>query len=196
MKKIFKNKVFIFLLIILILSGGGAGAYFLIYKKKNTTTASVEQKEIKVDNLLGYIGSQSDYSKFNTLVGMFESGKYLTKNDAGLEPGLIIFAPDNSAFAKDDMKPFDSMSATARDQIKLYHMTKIYPSAVGAAADLSLKDGQKIITLAGRELTVKKTETTTTITDGKGRDAVVSNKYAVSAKGDRIYFVDSVLLFQ
>lgn len=195
MKKLFKSKVFI-VLIILILIVGGAGTYFFVFKSKKSTSTTVGQKEIKVDNLLGYLGSETNYSKFNELVGMFDSVKYLVKNTEGLDPSLMIFAPSNDAFSKEDMKPFELINASARDQVRLYHMAKIYPSAAGSQANLELTNGQKINTLSGRELTVTKTDTSFTITDGKGRDAKVSSKYAVSPKGDRIYFIDNVLLFQ
>lgn len=195
MKKIFKNKLFIISLILVVL-GGVAGTYLFVLKPKDSTNTSIEQKEIKVDNLLGYIGSESSYSKFNALIGMFDSSKYLTKNEEGLEPSLLVFAPSNDAFSDEDMKPFESINAAAREQVKLYHMAKIYPSAVGAQANLELSDGMKIVTLSGRDLTIKKSDSNFIVTDGKGRDALVSSKYAISNKGDRIYFIDNVLLFQ
>ena len=196
MKSLFGNKIFIIGLIFVLLAGAG-GAYFFIYKKDGATSQDASRKtEVKVDSLFGYIGSESNYSKFNTLVGMFDSSKYLTKNEAGLEPSLMVFAPNNEAFSKDDMKPFDSLNALSREKVRLYHMAKIYPLSQGVAASLELADGQKIVTLSGKDLLVKKTDASITIIDGKGRDAIVSQKYAVSAKGDRIYFINNVLLFQ
>ena len=195
MKKIFKSKIFIAVIILLVL-GGGVGAYFFVFKDKKTASTTVETKEMKVDSLLGYIGSEGSYSKFNTLLGMFDSAKYLTKNTDGLEPSLLIFAPNNDAFSKDDMKPYDALSSAAKEQIKLYHLAKIYPSSASSQANLELSDGKKVTTLAGKELTIKKSDSVFYVLDGKGRQANISVKYAVTSKGDRIYFVDSVLLFQ
>lgn len=194
MKKFFTKKLIVVVLLLLV--AVGAGTYFLVFNKSNNDSGNKVITEIKVDNLLGYLGGESDYSKFNALVGMFDSSKYLLKNEAGLEPALIIFAPNNQAFEQEDMKPFDSMGAESREKIKLYHMAKIYPADSNSKADLELKEKQKIVTLGGRELLVAKDADMTTITDAKGRDAEVSTKYAVSSKGDRIYFIDKVLLLQ
>lgn len=194
MKKFFGKKLVI-LLIIIALLGGGATYWFLL---KPSTKSDTQKGPVitKIDSLFGYIGAESTYSKFNTLVGMFDSGKYLEKNQAGLEPSLIVFAPNNEAFASDEMKPFDALPLAARDQIKLYHMAVVYPEAQGQTANLELSDGRKIKTLLGRELLISKKGEVVTITDGKGRDATVSSNYAVSAKGDRVYSINKVLLFQ
>jgi uncharacterized surface protein with fasciclin (FAS1) repeats len=151
---------------------------------------------MKVETIFGYIGSETSYSKFNALVGMFDSEKYLVKNDSGLEPSIIVFAPENSAFDKSDMKPFDTLSSSSRDMLKLYHIARIYPASSTVSASLELVDGQKIPTLAGKELTIKKTDSKIVVIDGKGREANVNAMYAITPKGDRIYFIDSVLLFQ
>lgn len=195
MKKIFNKKTLIVALIILLV-GGGVSSYLFIFKKSNNNSSTQANAEFKVDSVFGYIGSEANYSKFNALVGMFDSAKYLVKNEAGLEPSLVIFAPENNAFEKSDMKAFDTLSASGRDQLKLYHIARLYPATAGASANLDLTDGQKIQTLAGKEVIVKKEANNITITDGKGRQANVSAKYASSSKGDRIYFIDSVLLFQ
>jgi len=196
MKKFFSKKILVVILLLLFI-GGGAAAYLMVFKKSDSTKQlNAEQTEIKVDSLIGYIGSQSNYSKFNTLVGMFDFSKYLTKNESGLEPSLVIFAPNNNAFSKDDMKPFETLSADSKDKIKLYHMAKAYPDVLGAKPNLELVDGKSFQTLVGREITVKKRDNGYIVIDGKGREAFVDSKYATSSKGDRIYFIDNVLLFQ
>lgn len=195
MKKLFSKKVLLVILLVLMI--GGSSTYLFVFKKTGSeNNSNSEQTEIKVDSLMGYIGGESNYSKFNTLVGMFDSGKYLTENEAGLEPSLIVFAPNNSAFSKEEMKPFESLGADSKDKIKLYHMAKVYPEAQGASPSLELSDGKSIQTLLGRELLVKKQEDGFVIIDGKGREAAVDKKFATSNKGDRIYFIDNVLLFQ
>lgn len=194
MKKLFGKKVVIILIFIALLGGGAT--YWFVLKPSSKPTKQEGPIITKVDSVFGYIGAESTYSKFNSLVGMFDSGKYLVKNQAGLEPSLIVFAPNNDAFAKEDMKPFDSLPLASRDQIKLYHMAVIYPEAQGQSANLELTDGKKIKTILGRELIVNKKGDNVTITDGKGRETSVSNNYAVSAKGDRVYYLDKVLLFQ
>lgn len=194
MKKLFRKKVLLILLAITLLGGGAV--YFFVFRDSTTSNTTAEPTEIKVDTVFGYIGSESNYSRFNTLIGMFDSTKYLTKNDAGLAPSLIVFAPDNEAFDKDDAKPLDSINASGREQIKLYHLAKIYPASETVGPDLELTDGQKIVTLSGRELFISKKENNFVVTDAKGREASVAKRYAISAKGDRIYFVDQVLLFQ
>lgn len=195
MKKIFGNKIVLIILAVLLI-GGGVGAFVLLSGGSEKQQDLAAQKINKIDTVFGYIGAESNYSKFNNLIGMFDSGKYLTKNEANLEPSLIVFAPNNNAFDKDDMKPFESLTAAAKDQVKLYHMATIFPENATTTANLELTDGRKIKTLLGRELTVTIKNGTVYITDGKGRDSTVSKDYAVSNKGDRIYFVDQVLLFQ
>jgi len=196
MKRIFSKKVLL-ILIILALIGAGAGAgYFFIIRNSGGNSINTEPTEVKVDTVFGYIDSESTYSRFNTLVGMFESEKYLTNNEAGLSPSLIIFAPNNDAFDKDDAKLLDSINANGREQIKLYHIAKIYPLSETETSNLELADGQKIVTLSGRELLISKNQTNFVVTDAKGREANVAKRYASSTKGDRIYFIDQVLLFQ
>lgn len=194
MKKLFRKKIILVVLAVLLI-GGGAG-YFFLFRNSGGTGSVVEPTEIKVDTVFGYIGSESTYSRFNTLVGMFETEKYLTKNDDGLSPSLIVFAPTNEAFEKDDVKPLETLNSVGKDQIKLYHMAKIYPASTTESAKVELSDGQKITTLSGREIFISKKADSFIVTDAKGREAKVSKKYAVSPKGDRIYFIDQVLLFQ
>lgn len=195
MKKIFGKKIILILLIIL-LAGGGVAAYILLNRDGTEKIDSSAPVVNKIDTVFGYLGSESNYSKFNGLVGMFDSAKYLVKNDANLEPSLIVFAPSNDAFNKEEMKPFDSLSVAAKDQLKLYHMATVFPESETVSANLDLNDGRKIKTLVNRELTISNKNSVIKIIDGKGREALVSKDYAVSSKGDRIYFIDSVLLFQ
>ena len=182
-------------MLILVLGAGVAG-FALLRGESGESEGTTAPKVNKIDTVFGYIGAESNYSKFNNLIGMFDSGKYLTKNEANLEPSLIVFAPSNSAFDKEDMKPFELLTATAKDQVKLYHMATIFPENATSTANLELTDGRKIKTLLGRELTATVKNGMVYITDGKGRDSAVSKDYAVSNKGDRIYFIDQVLLFQ
>lgn len=196
MKKLFGKKNLIISLLFVLLGGGVAG-YFLIFNKNNSDADSSQtSKEIKIESIFGYIGTEANYSKFNALVGMFDSAKYLVSNDSGLEPSLIVFAPQNSAFDASDMKPYDSLSSGSRDMLKLYHMARVYPANETVNANLELVDGQKVLMLAGKEIIVKKIDSKTVIIDGKGRQANVDPKYATTPKGDRIYFIDTVLLFQ
>lgn len=194
MKKLFRKKVLLILLAITLLGGGAV--YFFVFRDTASNSINAEPVEIKVDTVFGYIGSESTYSRFNNLIGMFDSAKYLAKNETGLEPSLIVFAPSNDAFDKEDAKPLDNASASSREQIKLYHLARVYPSTETTNPNLELTDGQKIVTLSGRELFVSKKDDFFMVTDAKGREATVSKRYATSAKGDRIYFIDQVLLFQ
>lgn len=195
MKKFFGNKLVLILLAVLVI-GGGVGAFVLYSGGSEKQQDPTAPKVNKIDTVFGYLGSESNYSKFNGLVGMFDSAKYLAKNEANLEPSLVVFAPNNEAFNKEDMKPFDSLAVAAKDQIKLYHMAAVFPENATTAANLELTDGRKIKTLLGRELIVINKDGAIKITDGKGRDASVSRDYALSNKGDRIYFIDNMLLFQ
>lgn len=195
MKKIFGKKIVLILLIISLV-GGGAAAFIILNGDSTEKIDNSAPKVNKIETVFGYLGSESNYSKFNSLVGMFDSAKYLVKNDANSEPSLIVFAPSNDAFNKEEMKPFDSLSIAAKDQLKLYHMAIVYPENGTTPADLELSDGRKIKTLVNRELTITSKNGMTKIIDGKGREALVSKDYAVSSKGDRVYFIDNVLLFQ
>lgn len=195
MKKFFKKKVVLILLVIL-LAGSGVAGYILFFNNSSGSTKTETVTELKVDSLFGYLGTETNYSKFNALVGMFDSAKYLVKNEAGLDPSLIVFAPGNAAFEKTELKVLESMNMSGRDQIKLYHIARVYPSAAGVSANLELADGQKVQTLLNREIVVKKDAQKTYLIDGKGRQANISSKYATTSKGDRIYFIDNVLLFQ
>lgn len=195
MKKFFGNKIVLIILAV-VLIGGGAGAFLLLRGSSDKQQDPTAPKVNQIDTVFGYLGSESNYSKFNGLVGMFDSAKYLAKNDANLEPSLIVFAPNNDAFNQDELKPFESLTVAAKDQLKLYHMATVFPENATTAANLELSDGRKIKTLLGRELTVTNKDGKVTITDGKGRDALVNRDYALSNKGDRIYFIDNVLLFQ
>jgi hypothetical protein len=120
----------------------------------------------------------------------------LVANAAGALPKLILFAPSNAAFAKDDVKPLLTTSEPAKEDLRLYHAAILYPAADGTGPDLGLSVGQKINTLAGRELQVSKQGAHFVLTDAKGRESTVDLTYMQDDKGYRLYFVNSVLLLQ
>lgn len=195
MKKILLKKKLLLIIAFLVVSSS-AIAYVFIKGDSSTSDGTSGPKITQVETLFGYIGAESDYSKFNSLIGMFDSSKYMVENEAGLEPSLVVFAPNNDAFNQEELKPFDAMTLSAKDQVKLYHIATIYPDSPEASVNLELSDDRVIKTLSGRELTVTKKNNNVVLIDGKGRESTVSKDYAVSPKGDRIYFIDKVLLFQ
>ena len=80
--------------------------------------------------------------------------------------------------------------------MRLYHAAIFYPNVDGTGPDLSLSKDQKIKTLSGRELLVSKVGSHFVLTDAKARAAKVDLTYQSDTKGNRLYFIDSVLLLQ
>ncbi len=102
-----------------------------------------------------------------------------------------VFAPTNAAFDKLPAGTLDNLLLPANKKtlsnILTYH---VVPGSYKAAA---LTDGQKLKTVEGETLTVKKQGDTVTITDAKGGSATVEKADIVATNGV-VHSIDAVLM--
>lgn len=190
------SKKVLFIVVPIVLIGAAAGGYFFL-KKDNSKLSTVEtpksKTEEQVDDLFVYLNEQADHSKFAALTTGALIKEKLTPAAGGVAPQIMMFAPKDEAFSKEDVGVFN---ATGADERILYHYALLTPAADGTKPSLDLTDGERIATLAGRDLLVRKTATKTVLIDTKGREVVVGSPYIIDPAGDRIYPIDSVLLLQ
>lgn len=201
MKWLPRSKKSLLLLLPIVLLAGGL-AYFVIWTgNKNNSALEGSGKvnqitEVKVSDVLLQLTENASLKQFGDFMSATDLSTKFVADSNGALPKLVLFAPSNSAFNDDEVTPLDSTTEPAKEELRLYHAAIFYPAADGVAPDLSLSADQKIKTLAGRELTVTKTGSHFALTDAKGRVAKVDLTYQADSKGNRLYFIDSVLLLQ
>ena len=200
MKRLSKKKLGILIAVILLVGGAAAG-YFLVLKKdsgpQDSDTVSAPTKEKKVQNLFTYVSEEGSLSDFNAfLTSGTDLAAKVTANAAGALPQYILFAPSNEAFADAEVAPLAALAEPLKDELRQYHMVLLFPDANGTAPSLELTEGQRLSTVSGRELLIKKAGKKLVVVDAKGREAEIRSDYAVSDNGDRLYFIDKVLLLQ
>lgn len=104
---------------------------------------------------------------------------------------FTVFAPTNAAFGKLPAGTVDTLvkpeNKATLTKILTYH---VVPGRLQAA---SLKDGQKLKTVEGEELTVKKSGDSVMIVDAKGGSATVTIPNVNQSNGV-IHVVDTVLM--
>ena len=193
------KKSLLLLLPVVILAAGLV--YFIIWSGQKTTDAldnakTEPVKEVKVDDILLTLKENKTLSEFNTFLGVADFGSRTVANEAGELPKLIVFAPTNAAFKKSDIAPLAVTPEPAKDELRFYHAAILYPAADGTSPSLDLAEGQNIQTLINRQLQVKKNGSSFILVDAKGRQAKVDRTYMTDKNGNRLYFIDSVLLLQ
>ncbi|WP_310393946.1 fasciclin domain-containing protein [Hymenobacter sp.] len=102
-----------------------------------------------------------------------------------------VFAPTNEAFEKLPAGTLDELLLPA-SKAKLSGLLT-YHVVAGSYKAAALKDGQKLKTVTGETLTVKKQDGTVTITDAKGGSATV-NKADIQATNGVVHSIDAVLM--
>lgn len=201
MKWLPRSKKSLLLLIPVVLLAG-ALAYFVIWTGYKNDSAfdkanNVNQiKQVKVSDILLALKENQNLKQFGDFMLATDLSTKLVANAEGLLPKLVLFAPSNAAFKKTDIAPLSSTPEPAKEELRLYHAAIFYPISATVGPDLSLSVGQKIKTLSGREILVSKTGSHFVLTDAKGRTAKVDLTYLSDEAGNRLYFVDSVLLLQ
>lgn len=201
MKWLPRSKKSLLLLLPIILLAG-ALAYFVIWTGVKNDSAldkasSLNQvKEVKATDILLALKENASLKQFGDFMSATDLSTKLVVNAAGATPLLVLFAPSNAAFKATDVTPLASTPEPAKEELRLYHAAIFYPSATGTAPDLTLSADQRILTLSGRELLVSRTGSRFVLTDAKGRTTKVDLTYLKDEKGNRLYYIDSVLLLQ
>ena len=141
----------------------------------------VASKDI-VDNAAG----SADHT---TLVAAVKAASLVeTLKSAG---PFTVFAPTNEAFAKLPAGTVDNLlkpeNKAALAGILTYHVV------AGAFKSTDLKDGQKVKTVQGEELTIGYKDSKWTVTDAKGGVANITIADVISSNGVT-YVIDAVLM--
>lgn len=104
---------------------------------------------------------------------------------------FTVFAPTNEAFAK---LPAGTVDKLLKPEMKA-DLTKIltYHVVPGALKSTDLKDGQKLKTVEGEELTIGYKDGKWTVTDAKGGVANITIADVISSNGVT-YVIDNVLM--
>ncbi|HEX8226672.1 MAG TPA: fasciclin domain-containing protein [Candidatus Saccharimonadales bacterium] len=105
---------------------------------------------------------------------------------------LTVFAPTNAAFGKLPAGTVETLVKPESKEMLTSILTYHVVPAVAMAADL--KDGQKIKTVQGAELTVKLQDNKVWIVDAKGGMAQVTTA-DVKASNGVVHIIDSVLMY-
>lgn len=201
MKWLPRSKKSLLLLIPVVILAAGL-VYFVIWTGNKNDAAldgssSVNQvKEVSVPSVLLALTENANLKEFGNFMSATDISSKLVVNSAGVLPKLILFAPSNTAFKKTEAAPLASTPEPAKEELRLYHAAILYAAADGTGPDLSLSVGQKIKTLSGREIIVSKKGSHFILTDVKGRTSKVDLTYLKDDSGNRLYFIDSVLLLQ
>jgi uncharacterized surface protein with fasciclin (FAS1) repeats len=104
---------------------------------------------------------------------------------------FTVFAPTNGAFAKLPAGAVDNLlkpeNKAALANVLTYHVV------AGAFKSTDLKDGQKVKTVQGEELTIGYKDNKWTVTDAKGAVANITIADVISSNGVT-YVIDAVLM--
>lgn len=139
-------------------------------------------------DLAGSLASAGDFSTLQTALqaaGLDQNAK---------EPGpYTVFAPSNAAFDKLPAGALQGLTQPANKQ-KLQQLLA-YHVVPGNVMSSDLKDGQKIKTVAGGTLTVRKQGNAVMLVDGKGGSAMVTTA-DIQATNGTVHAIDAVLMPQ
>lgn len=197
MKWLPRSKKHWIIIVALVLAAAGAGFFIIRSGDDDTEMEEVAVSvETKVADIFAVIGQDETYSGFKDFLGDVNFATDSVANEAGVTPKLVVFAPNNAAFEKDDVTALKDVPAAVKNELRTYHAAALLPAADGTGPNMDLSDGQKIATLSGRELHVKKVGSKVYLVDVKGREAAVSASYSTDDAGNRLYTIDSVLLLQ
>ncbi len=156
-------------------------AFFLLLGAHLTATAQATNKDLAASAAIS-----PDHTTL--LTALQAAGLADKAKDKG---PYTVFAPTNQAFEKLPAGTLDELLLPA-NKAKLsgllaYH---VVPGSYKAAA---LKDGQKLKTVTGETLTVKKQDGAVMIMDAKGGSATV-NKADIQATNGVVHSIDAVLM--
>lgn len=197
MKWLPRSKKHWIIIILLVLAAGGAGFYIVQSGKDDKVVEdNSTPKETKVTDIIAALKTDTSYTSFNDFLGALDISAKIVPNQAGAAPKLIVFAPNKAAFEKDGAAQLANIPEALKDELRLYHMALLYPAADGTGPSLELSEGEKITTIVGRELTVRKKGSRFVLVDAKGNEALVNASYTSDDQGYRLYTIDSVLLLQ
>ncbi|MBO0948643.1 fasciclin domain-containing protein [Fibrella forsythiae] len=137
-------------------------------------------------NLADNLAGASDFSTLQT--ALVASG--LADQAKGPGP-YTVFAPSNAAFSKLPAGALQSLTQAANKNklagILAYHVVS------GNVMASDLKDGQKLKTVGGGTLTVRKEGKAVMLTDAKGGSAMVTTA-DIQATNGTVHAIDSVLM--
>lgn len=166
----------------------------------DTTTKMAEQPKMAEEQGVMVGGSKMVASKnivenaagsndHTTLVAAVKAAG-LAETLSGTGP-FTVFAPTNEAFAK---LPAGTVDKLLKPEMKA-DLTKIltYHVVPGALKSTDLKDGQKLKTVEGEELTIGYKDGKWTVTDAKGGVANITIADVISSNGVT-YVIDNVLM--
>ncbi|MEZ0611189.1 fasciclin domain-containing protein [Fibrella sp. WM1] len=149
------------------------------------SSSGMSSKALGTD-LAGSLASAADFSTLQTALqasGLDQNAK---------EPGpYTVFAPSNAAFAKLPAGVLQSLTQPA-NKAKLQRLLA-YHVVSGNVMASDLKDGQKIKTVAGGTLTVRKQGSSVMLTDGSGGSAMVTTA-DIQATNGTVHAIDTVLM--
>ena len=162
--------------------------------KTDTTSKMAEEKGVMV-------GGANMVASKNIVENALGSADHTTLVAAVKAAGLVetlsgagpftVFAPTNEAFNKVPKATLDALLTPA----KKADLTKIltYHVVSGALKSTDLKDGQKLKTVQGEELTINYKDSKWSVTDAKGNSANITIADVISSNGVT-YVIDNVLM--
>jgi uncharacterized surface protein with fasciclin (FAS1) repeats len=162
-------------------------------KMSNTSMTTQEDgvmvggsKMVKSKNIVENAAGSADHT---TLVAAVKAAD-LAGTLSGTDP-FTVFAPTNEAFNKIPKATLDGLMKPAMKadlaKILTYHVV------AGAMMSSDLKDGQKLKTVQGEELTIGYKDGKWTVKDAKGNTAHITIADVVSSNGVT-YVIDNVLM--
>jgi len=169
---------------------------------KETTTDTVKMEEPKMEEEKGVmVGGANMVASKDIVDNAAGSADHTTLVAAVKAAGLVenlksagpftVFAPTNEAFNKLPAGTVDNLlkpeNKAALTGILTYHVV------AGAFKSTDLKDGQKVTTVQGEELTIGYKDSKWTVTDAKGGVANITIADVISSNGVT-YVIDAVLM--
>ena len=186
-----KKRIIILALIstsLIAILGFGFYTFFNAKDEPVTTTTVVAKKETPTETVAGIIGSQDnlkDFTKSSKEVALFSSLD-------GQTP-YTVFSFNNEAFKQapqevEEIFKNDNKADSKKDIIN-YHIVSgnVEPSA--------MNEGQKLKTMNGSEIVVKKENQNIYLVDMKGNSVKVE-KAGIPAKNGSVYIISGILLPQ
>ncbi|MBO0934017.1 fasciclin domain-containing protein [Fibrella aquatilis] len=149
------------------------------------TQSGMSSKSTGTD-LAGSLASATDFSTLQT--ALQAAGLSSNAKEAG---PFTVFAPSNAAFDKLPAGTVQTLTQPA-NKAKLANILA-YHVVSGNVMAADLKDGQKIKTVSGGTLTVRKQGSAVMLVDAKGGSATVTTA-DIQATNGTVHAIDSVLM--
>lgn len=152
----------------------------------NRPTQSGMSSKATGTDLAGSLASATDFSTLQT--AMVAAGLAGKAKEAG---PFTVFAPSNAAF---DKLPAGTVETLVKPENKaMLQGVLAYHVVSGNVMAADLKDGQKIKTVSGGTLTVRKQGSAVMLVDAKGGSATVTTA-DIQATNGTVHAIDSVLM--